>query len=205
MVSRLVSSAVALLATLLLAGCTPAILTQTKAPSSLLLEAEPRVAAAPRRTGHTLMVAAPEAQAGFDGQRMAYTKTPLTLDYYTQSEWADTPARMLSPLVVRTLESTGALRAVVSAPSPVPIELRLDLQLLRLQQEFFRKPSEVRLELRAKLFDVRRGQVLATRVIETVAPAPSEDAYGGARAASRATAAALEELAAFVVASLPPG
>jgi cholesterol transport system auxiliary component len=151
------------------------------------------------------MVAAPEAQAGFDGQRIAYTKTPLTLDYYTQSEWADTPARMLSPLVVRTLESTGALRAVVSAPAPVPIELRLDLQLLRLQQEFFRKPSEVRLELRAKLFDVRRGQVLATRVIETVAPAPSEDAYGGARAASQATAAALEELAAFVVASLPPG
>ena len=205
MMTQLRSAAVALLAALLLGGCATALLSQADAPSSLLLEATPQVTPATRRTGHTLMVAAPEAQAGFDGQRIAYTRTPLTLDYYTQSEWADTPARMLSPLAVRTLEATGALRAVVSAPAPVPVELRLDLQLLRLQQEFFRTPSEVRLELRAKLFDVRRGQVLATRLIEKVAPAPSEDAYGGAQAASRATAAALEELAAFVIASLPPG
>jgi cholesterol transport system auxiliary component len=149
------------------------------------------------------MVATPEAEAGFDSQRMAYTRTPLMLDYYTRSVWADTPARMLSPLVVRALEMTGALRAVVSAPAPVPVDLRLDLQLVRLQHEFFRVPSEVRLEVRAKLFDVRRGRVLATRLFERVMPAPTEDAYGGAQAASKATAALLEELAAFVVAALP--
>lgn len=185
------------------AGCGQPLLTQPEAPSSLLLDATPNVRPAPRNTGLTLLVSPPQAQAGFDTRRIAYTRTPLTLEYYTRSEWADTPARMLGPLAVRALESSGAFRAVIAGPAPVPVDLRLDLEVLRLQQEFTASASQVRLELRAKLFDVRGGRVLATRVLTETAPSPSLDALGGARAASVATGAALEALAAFVVEALP--
>ena len=184
-------------------GCGQPLLTQPEAPSSLLLEANPNVRPAPHNTGLTLLVSPPQAQAGFDTRRIAYSRTPLTLEYYTRSEWADTPARMLGPVAVRALESSGAFRAVIAGPAPVPVDLRLDLELLRLQQEFTAGGSQVQLELRAKLFDVRAGRVLATRVFSELAPAPSPDALGGARAASTAFGAALEALAAFVVEALP--
>ena len=183
-------------------GCSQPFLTQPEAPAALLLDASPRIPPARRSTGLTLLVAPPQAQAGFDTRRVAYTRSPLTLEYYTRSEWADTPARMLGPLVVRALESSGAFRAVVAGPAPVPVDLRLDLELVRLQQEFVAGGSRTQVELRAKLFDVQAGRVLATRLFSEAAPAPTADAYGGARAASVATAAALEALTAFVVETL---
>lgn len=182
-----------------LAGCAQPLLTQPAAPTALLLEAAPTVRPVSRNTGLTLIVSPPQAQAGFDTRRIAYTRTPLTLEYYTRSEWADTPARMLGPLVVRALDSSGAFRAVIAGPAPVPVDLRLDLELIRLQQEFLAGGSQVQLELRAKLFDVRAGRVLATRLIAEVAPAPSADALGGAQAAGSAATAALEALTAFVI------
>lgn len=191
------------LAALVLAGCGQPFLTQPAAPAALVLDAAPRVAPAARRTDLTLMVSPPQAQAGFDTRRIAYVRTPLTLEYYTRSEWADTPARMLGPLAVRALEATGAFRAVLAGPAPVPVDLRLDLELVRLQQEFQGTASRVQLDLRAKLFDVRAGRVLATREFSEAAPAPSGDALGGAQAASVATGAALEALAAFAVEALP--
>lgn len=186
-----------------LAGCGQPLLTQPAAPTALVLDATQDVRPAARNSGLTLLVSPPQAQAGFDSRRIAYTRTPLTLEYYTRSEWADTPARMLGPLAVRALESSGAFRAVIAGPAPVPVDLRLDLELVRLQQEFTGAASVVRLELRAKLFDVRAGRVLATRLFAETADAPSADALGGARAASVATGAALESLAAFVVGALP--
>jgi len=186
-----------------LAGCGQPLLTQPAAPAALVLDATPNVRPAARNSGLTLLVSPPQAQAGFDTRRIVYTRTPLTLEHYTRSEWADAPARMLGPLAVRALESSGAFRAVIAGPAPVPVDLRLDLELVRLQQEFSGAASQVRLELRAKLFDVRAGRVLATRLFSEAADAPSADALGGARAASTATGAALEALAAFVAAALP--
>jgi cholesterol transport system auxiliary component len=187
----------------LLAGCGQPLLSQPAAPSALVLDASPQVRSARRNSGLTLLVSPPQAQAGFDTRRIVYTRAPLTLEYYTRSEWADTPARMLGPLAVRALEASGAFRAVIAGPAPVPVDLRLDLELVRLQQEFQGGASQVRLDLRAKLFDVRAAGVLATRLFSEVAAAPSADALGGAQAASTATGVVLEALAAFVVEALP--
>lgn len=184
-------------------GCAQPLLTQPAAPSALLLDADPLVRPAARNSGLTLLVSPPQAQAGFDTRRIAYTRTPLTIEYYTRSEWADTPARMLGPLMVRALDSSGAFGAVIAGPAPVPVDLRLDVELIRLQQAFTAEGSQAQLELRAKLFDVRAGRVLATRLFSEAAPAPSADALGGARAASAASGAALEALTAFVVEALP--
>ena len=43
---------------------------------------------------------------------------------------------MLGPLLMRTLEDTGSFRAVVHAPTGLPADLRLDTELVRLQQNF---------------------------------------------------------------------
>jgi cholesterol transport system auxiliary component len=78
------------------------------------------------------------------------------------------------------------LRAVVQAPGAAPADLRLDVEIARLLQDFSTRPSRVRFALRAQLVDVGTRRVLATREFDEIENAPSDDAYGGVIAANRA-------------------
>ena len=145
----------------------------------------------------TLVVNPPQASAGFDSQRIIYVRKAHQLEYFAHSEWVDTPARMLAPLIVAAVDKSGAFRAVVSTPSAAAGDLRLDTEIVRLQHEFGSRPSRVRLSLRATLTDNATRQVLARIDFDSVADAASEDAYGGVVAANHATRVVLQSLAVF--------
>lgn len=164
-------------------------------------------AAAGRRV---LLLAPPQAAPGYDSARMVYQRQPQTLEAFTQSAWMDTPARMLAPLLLRSLQDSlplrAQLRAVLQAPSAARADLQLDTSILRLQQDFLHHPSSVRFTLQVTLTDQRTREVLAWRLLDVTQPATSEDAAGGAAAASVAVQSALQQLQAFVqssVAALP--
>lgn len=185
-----------LLPLLLLVAC--GVNQPTGEPRTYLLEAVGRSTVAETST-QVLLITRPRAEPGYDTDGIAYTETPLSLSYYTRSRWADAPARMLGPLLVETLESSGAFRAVLTSPSSVAVDRQLDVTLLRLQQSFLQRPSRVELVLRVRLIDTSDNRVLASRTFETTEPAPSEDAYGGVQAANTALERVLTELAGFVV------
>ncbi len=162
----------------------------------------------PPRLAPVLVVQPPRAAPGFDTARMMYMRQPNRLEYFAYSEWVDTPARMLAPLMVAALDASAGFGAVVQAPSLVSGGLQLETQLLRLQQEFAGGPSQLRLTLRAQLIDAANRRVLATRDFEHTVPSTSEDAAGGAAAAQVAVNAVLAELALWcgqVAASAAPG
>ena len=179
----------------LAAGCA---LTPPVPDKSYMLDAGVRPRSAAHRSDRVLVVAEPQAVPGFDSQRIAYTRTPLALEYYANSQWIDTPARMLAPLAVKALTNAGVFRAVVAEPTPVDGDFRLEIDSLRLLQEFLQRPSRVRFAFRASLVDVASRQVLATRVFEVTEIAPSEDAYGGVQAANIAAERLLTELTDFM-------
>jgi len=181
----------------LLAGCVGMQPPQAEAPAIYVLDARP--AAKPARPQRDLMlvVSAPRARAGFDTAQMAFVREPHELEYFAKSRWADTPSRMLAPLLVQALEQTGGFRAVVQAPSAVPADLRLDTELIRLKQNFGTRPPQVEIALRAQLVDLRSRRVLWTAEFEEVEPTTREDAYGGVIAANRALQRLLARLADF--------
>ncbi len=182
-----------------LAGCT---LPQDQSPpaQTYLLAVETFAPTPARRaSGKTLLVAPPKAAPGFDSNRIAFTRQPPKLDYYRDSVWSDAPARMLLPILVRAFEATGAFKAVVSPPAPGLANLRVDVDVIRLQQEFMTQPSRVRLMARIKVVDLKSGHVLGTQVFEAVEPAPSEDASGAARAANAAVQKVLEQMVRFAL------
>jgi cholesterol transport system auxiliary component len=148
-------------------------------------------------SGPVLTVAEPTAAPGFESPRMLYVKRPNQLETFAHNEWVDAPAHMLAPLLVRALERSGAFAAVTDAASGVAAELRLETELVRLQQEFTGHPSRVRLVLRVQLSEVRSRRVLGVREIEALEDAPSEDPYGGVVAANRAAEKALAAVASF--------
>lgn len=148
-----------------------------------------------RPANSVLLIAQPKAQAGFDTARMAYLLRPYEVSYYAFNQWADTPARMLQRVMVENLEATGRWSAVLQTPGAAPAQYRLDCDNLVLEQQFFSRPSRVRLALRAQLIDARKQAVLATRNFEVSEVAPSDDPYGGVIAANHASAKLITDMA----------
>lgn len=181
----------------LVTGCTGLKPPEVESVSLYLLDAHPaRQVQVPRRDA-VLAVGATRALAGFDTPRMAYATQPYELDYFARSRWADTPARMLSALIVRALDDSSGFRAVVHNPAVVAADLRLDTELVRLQHEFLEKPSRVRITLRAQLVDLNERRVIAGREFEEVEVATADHAYAGVAAANRALDRLLRRLADF--------
>lgn len=154
--------------------------------------------AAPRGAG-VIEVAPPRATAGFDTPQMAYVARRYELDYFATHRWVDTPPRMLAPLIVHALERTRAFAAVVTPSSGVTGDVRLDTELVRLQQDFVTRPSRAELALRAQLTDVRTRRVVATQVFEDAEPAATDDPAGGVAAANAALQRVLGRLVAFCI------
>jgi len=160
-----------------------------------------RLPAAISPVAPTLIVNPPRAAAGFDSQRIVYVREAHKREYFAHSEWIDTPARMLAPLIVVAVENSGTFRAVVLTPSAATGDLRLDTEIVGLQHEFDARPSRVRFTLRAYVVDNATRRVLAWREFDEAVPAATEDPYGGILAANRAVQTVLGQLADFCTAA----
>lgn len=143
-----------------------------------------------------ILVSPPTARSGFEGRQMAYVSRPFELRYFARHRWVEPPARLLEPLIAKALERTGRFRPVASGALVEPA-LRLETEIVSLQQEFDERPSRLRFVLAARLVDPRAGRLVATTELEALEPADSDDAYGGVVAANRAVARVLEALAAW--------
>lgn len=153
----------------------------------------------PKRTdGPVLLVSPPQAEPGFETQRMVYVKRPYELEYFSVNQWADSPVRMLTPLMVQVFDQSGAWRTVIPLPGSVSGDYRLDTYGVLLQQEFLLQPSRVRVTVRLQLVDLKESRILGARAFEAVENAPSENAYGGVLAANRAVAGLLDQIVSWL-------
>lgn len=148
--------------------------------------------------GPVLLVSQPQAEPGFETQRMVYVKRPYELEYYAVNQWADAPVRMFTPLMVQVLNQAGAWRAVIPLPSSIHGDYRLDTHGFLIQQEFLQQPSRVRVMVRTQLVDLKESTVLSTRAFEVVENATSENPYGGVQAANRAVAGLLDQIGSWL-------
>ena len=148
--------------------------------------------------GPVLLVSQSQAEPGFETQRMVYVKRPYELEYYALNQWADTPVRMFTPLMVQALNQNDAWRAVIPLPSSIHGDYRLDTHGLLLQQEFLQQPSRMRVMVRAQLVDLKESTILSTRIFEVMENTTSENPYGGVQAANRAVAALFDQIASWL-------
>jgi cholesterol transport system auxiliary component len=148
--------------------------------------------------GPVLMVSQTEAAPGFESAHMVYVKRLHELERFALNQWTEAPARMLTPLLIQSLERAGNWRAVVPLPGSVRGDYRLDSQGFSLQQEFLQQPSRVRATVRTQLVDLKESRLVGTKGFEAVEGAPTDDAYGGVLAANRAVAALLDQIASWL-------
>lgn len=192
--------------TIALGACSLLKTSTTEPPSFYSLNSAPTalVRAPEGATGTlpTLIITPTRAAAGFDSQRIIYLRNDNQLEYFAHSEWVDTPARMLGPLLASAMERTGIFGAVVATPAAASVDLRLETEIIRLQHNFQINPSRVQFTLRAFLLDEKTRRVLAWRELRGEAVTASDTPQGGVAAANEAVQAVLVELAQFVAAKV---
>lgn len=187
------------LVSILLAGCGGLLAPQVENAHIYLLDAQSTSKVEPVKRNLVLAVSTPRARPGFDTRQMVYLRQPHELEYYAVNRWADTPARMLQPLLLQALQQTQNFQAVVQTPGVIPANIRLETELIRLQQDFGVQPSRVQLTLRAQLIDESGKRVIAAKLFDETETASSDNAYGGVIATNRALQRVLGQLIEFCV------
>jgi len=182
---------------LALTGCSTLRPTETESVRTYLLEAQIQSTIPGKPIPLALTVSAPRAAPGYDTVRMAFVRQPHTLEYFAKNRWAETPARMLGPLLVRTLDQQTGFSTVTSADGMVKGDIRLDTEITLIQQEFNNSQSSLHMKLRVQLVEQASFRVLATQVFDAIETAPTNDPYGGVIAANRMLPRLLGQIADF--------
>lgn len=153
----------------------------------------------------SLLIGVPQPAPGFESSRMAYVQVPHELNYFATSQWVESPARMLAPLLVQRLERSGIWSSVIPMPTSIRGDYRLDLINVVLVQNFLQQPSRMRLALRSQLVNIKDRHVIGTRNFESEEEALSDDAYGGVLAAQQVMSRLLNDLMEWLVGCLQEG
>jgi cholesterol transport system auxiliary component len=152
-----------------------------------------------RFSRQSILITVPEAAAGYQSSEMLYVKKPFELSSFTKNNWVDQPANMLLPLIAQSLQRSGYFFAVTSNANSDHTDYRLDTQLIELQQNFLKKPSQIDLVTKVVLTQVSDDRVVASRLISEHIKCPMDTPYGGVLAANHATTLLTAQISAFVV------
>lgn len=144
----------------------------------------------------SLLVLMPQTNSIYNTTSMAYTTYPYQVAYFARNAWADTPAKMLQPLMAQTLQNTHHFHAVLTLPVG-RYSYVLATQVQQLQQDFTVSPSVVRLRIHAQLLSANSNRLIAEQQFSIVKTMPSKNPYGGVIAANQATADFLSQLSEF--------
>ena len=115
-------------------------------------------------------------------------------DYFTGVRWSEPAPQMLQQQLVRALAADGRFEAVVAAPSRVPADLLLDVELRRFEAVYATVDGvpEVHVEMQVSVIDPRKAQRLASFVAAASATAEQNRRAAVITAFERATAEAIQ-------------
>jgi cholesterol transport system auxiliary component len=147
---------------LALAGC--AGLFAPSPPSHLYrLTANGRGAPGLPRVAAQLLIDQPQAPAGLDTSRIALSRSPLSLDYYADSQWTDRVPDLVQDLLVAAFENSGAIAAVDRTAAGVRGDFILATEIRHFEAVYDSAsgPPQARVTLIARLVSVPRRAVIA--------------------------------------------
>jgi cholesterol transport system auxiliary component len=141
-----------------------------------------------------LAVAPPRTAPSLDTERIAVIRPDSRFDYFSAVRWAESAPQMLQQLLVRALAADGRFATVVAAPSRVPADLALDVELRRFEAVYAGDAALplVRVEMQVTLVDARKAQRLASFVVRTESQASANRQGAVLESFERATAEALQ-------------
>lgn len=151
---------------------------------------------------YSVLISLPEAIPGYQSNHMLYKKKPHTLSHFAHNNWISSPANMLYPLIIQSIENSHYFFAVASGPDADKTDYRVDTQLIKLQQNFLKKPSVIEFVVKGVVTHIPDNQVVSSRMFTQIVACPQESPYGGVVAANQAAQAFTKHLLAFIISSV---
>jgi len=188
-----IRSSVWVLLLLLIAAC-GVLPKQEDAPSVHLLEWQGNVAPLSKTVMPALQISAPSSYPAYGTSAMAYRQSGHELRHFARNRWADHPARMIGGAMTEAISDSGLAPDVHSPGSRGMAPLRLETELIRLEQWFEDDHSEVRLTLRYRLIDQSGDQVLGSVRHDIRKSSEAATPQAGVAAANAALNESLERL-----------
>ena len=156
-------------------------------------------------SGYTLDLRPVSAPDWLGSKRMLYRldyADNAQLSAYTQSSWADAPARLVGDNLGDALSRSGLFSAVLGDASG-RADLALQVELSDFSQHFSSSnASRGRISATATLLRADNGQVIAQKHFESTAPATSANAAGGVAALTKADTRLDREIRAWLADTL---
>ena len=153
-----------------------------------------------------ITVARPRSPLSLDTDRIAVTTPGLGFDYLADARWSDPAPQMLQQLLVEALTRDARFATAVAAPSRVPTDLMLDVEIGRFEAAYANvdAPPTIMVEFGVNLVDVRSGRRLASFRVAASVVAAQNDRKAVVAAFDQATGQALRDAAGRVVAGATP-
>jgi len=182
-------------------GCTGSLLESHAEPAKVYrLGAVSVAGSGGERLDVALSVARPRAAASLDTDRVAVAQAGNAFDYFAGVRWADPAPRMLQQILVAAFTTEDSFASAVAAPSRVPTEYQLDIELRQFTAVYAAAGTapEVRVQWQATLVDTRHGTRVASFVVESASTAAANRRDAVVAAFQQATAAVVTDTVARV-------
>lgn len=187
------------LSMILLSACSFLSPVKVDLPDKYILNNVPTVVPTKKTRSTILLVSIPETRPIYNTTQMVYTSRPYQISYFSKNEWAETPAQMLHPLLIQTLQKTYAFKAIVSPPYNGRYDYIINTEILELKQDFNCPRPMLVMSVRAQILKMSINQVIATKQFTVRLPIPSGTPYGGVIAANHGIVSILRRTAGFCV------
>jgi cholesterol transport system auxiliary component len=159
----MIRTIVLLAAAAVCAGCVGSVLESKRDEPEVFRLTTPEISDAGEALPGALAVGRPRAPVSLNTERIAVAGPDTRFDYYSGVRWAEPAPLMLQSLLVEALTADGRFATVVAAPSRVPSEYQLEIELRRFEAlTDGRGPPVVKVAMQVTLLDGRRGTLVAS-------------------------------------------
>lgn len=190
----------------LLAGCVSVKVGSADAPAMtyyVLADARPAPAAQQAPAGApSLAIQGLSSDPLADSTTLAFSRRPGERSMYQFASWTERPSRRLAQLAGQRLQARGQFASVTQLGQPVSAEWLLTLSLDTLVHDVSTSPGRAELVLTAELIQRRDRIRVARRVFSAAVPVATATAPAAVTAFGVAAADVLDELAAWVEATV---
>lgn len=148
------------------------------------------------RISTQLAIDVPQAPAGIDTSRIALSKSPFSLDYFADSEWAERAPDLIQNLLLASFENSGAIIGVDRASSGLRADVILRTEIRHFEAVYATPngPPQVSVDIIARLVTVPGRTIIAENRFEQHSPAAANDIPSIVAAFDAATDAVLRDI-----------
>lgn len=148
-----------------------------------------------------LLIDVPTAPAALDRRRIALTRSPVSLDYFADSEWADNLSALVQTALLTSFENSGTMTALGREGSGLRADFILTSEIRHFEAEYAAGGSAptVWVSIEVMLVAMPRRDIVAQALFERHIPASADALPDIVAAFDAALGAVMREIVVWTV------